>query len=47
MKEIIITCVVDDDVELSHCQKTDLGDLLDELFEGKCTEYGIEVKKNG
>lgn len=42
--EIIITCVV---IKLTPCQKSDLGDLLDEFFEGNCSEYGIEVKDNG
>lgn len=45
--EIVITCTVSDDVELTPCKKSDLGDLFEEFFEGKCTEYGIEVKKNG
>lgn len=45
--EIIITCVVNDNVKLTPCQKSDLGDLLDEFFEGNCSEYGIKVKDNG
>lgn len=42
--EIIITCIVNDNVKLTPCQKSDLGDLLDEFFEGNCSEYGIEVR---
>ena len=42
--EIIITCYVDNDFKYNLSKGHEIGDAVDELFEGKCSEYFVEVK---
>lgn len=41
--KVIITCYVDD-FKYSLSKGHEIGDAVDELFEGKCSEYTVEVK---
>ena len=42
--KIIITCYVDDDFKYNLSKGHEIGDAVDELFEGKCAEYTVELK---
>lgn len=42
--KVIITCYVDDDFKYSLSKGHEIGDAVDELFEGKCAEYTVELK---
>lgn len=42
--KVIITCYVDDDFNYNLSKGYEIGDALDELFEGKCSEYDVELK---
>ena len=41
--KVIITCYVDD-FKYSLSKGHEIGDAVDELFEGKCSEYSVELK---
>ena len=41
--KVIITCYVDD-FKYSLSKGHEIGDAVDELFEGKCSEYTVDVK---
>ena len=43
--KVIITCYFDDDFKYNVSKWSDIGDAVDEVFEGKCSEFTIEVKK--
>lgn len=43
--KVIITCYFDDDFKYNISKWSDIGDAVDEVFEGKCSEFTIEVKK--
>lgn len=43
--KVIITCYFDDDFKYNVSKWSDIGDAVDEVFEGKCSEFTIEVKR--
>ena len=42
--KVIITCYVDDDFKYNLSKGHEIGDAVDELFEGRCSEYTVELK---
>lgn len=42
--KVIITCYIDDDFKYNLSKGHEIGDAVDELFEGKCSEYTVEIK---